>query len=83
MQLGRFTEIETTIFSISEANTRPYEYKDRVHLSISYEFNLNLHRVDREVYNLLDWLGDVGGLRDALFMIGTFVLLIHVFVRGN
>ena len=31
----------------------------------------------------MDWLGDVGGLRDALFIIGGFVIFIQTLIRGN
>ena len=62
---------------------RPYEYEDLVHLAVSYEFNLNLYGVERDVYNVLDWLGDVGGLRDALFLIGAFVLFVYGKITGS
>ena len=52
---------------------RPYEYFDDVHIAIAYEFDLNLYRIDREAYNLLDWLGDIGGLLEALLIILGFV----------
>ena len=44
---------------------------------------MNLYGVSRDVYNILDWLGDVGGLRDALFLIGAFILFLHAKVRGD
>ena len=31
----------------------------------------------------MDWLGDVGGLRDALFLIGTFILFLNGKIRGD
>ena len=62
---------------------RPYEYYNQVQLSISYEFDIDLHGVNRDVYNFLDLLGDVGGLNDALFVIGAFLLIIHRKVRGD
>jgi len=83
MQIGHITEFETQIFSVSESKTRPYEYPDNVHLSISYEFKLDLYRVERDVYNFLDLLGDIGGLRDALFIIGFCVLFMQTVIRGN
>ena len=83
MQLGAFTEFGHEIFGISTGKTRPYEYSDRTHLSISYEFDLNLYRINRDVYNVLDWLGDVGGLRDALILIGGFVMFFHTKIRGD
>ena len=83
MQLGRFTEYDQDIFTITEGKTRPYEYPDRIHLSISYEFDLNKYRINRDVYNVLDWLGDVGGLRDALILIGTFIMFFYTKIRGD
>lgn len=32
--------------------------------------------IDRQVYSLLDWLGDIGGLGEALFFLGGGLLLI-------
>ena len=37
----------------------------------------------RKVYTCLDWLGDVGGLFDALHIIGSFLVFIKTLVRGN
>ena len=36
---------------------------------MTFEFNLNYLRIDRETYNALDWLGDIGGLKTALVII--------------
>ena len=41
---------------------------------MTYEFDLDLHRIDRDVYSILDWIGDVGGLREGLFIILSMVL---------
>lgn len=69
-----------TIFTTVLHVTRPYEFPDKVHLSISYELDLNKNVFDRAVYTFLDWLGDVGGLMGILFDIGTLVLM---FIVGN
>ena len=58
---------------------RPYEYYDLVHMSISFEFDLNLYRIDRDAYNTLSWLGDCGGLKEALMLIGAGILSILQF----
>ena len=63
MQLGEISEIEEEIFGINANTVRPYEFFDNVHATISFEFDLNLYRLDREAYNNLDWLGDIGGLQ--------------------
>ena len=41
-----------------------------------FEFDLNLYRIDREAYNMLDWLGDLGGLKEALKIILTFIFVV-------
>ena len=57
-----------------------YEFNDQVHLAISYEMDLNLHVIERTVYTLLDWLGDVGGLMGILVDFGGLILMI---ILGN
>ena len=77
LQLGPITEIEGSIFGVRSNTRRPYEFLDDVHTVISYEFDLNMYRIDREAYNTLDWLGDIGGLKEALSLI--FLAIISVF----
>ena len=38
-------------------------------MQITFEFDLDLYRVDRDVYSILDWIGDIGGLREGLVII--------------
>ena len=56
------TKKETTGFDIKPYADRPYEFDDRVHLSIAYELDPDFYHVDMQVYNALDMLGDIGGL---------------------
>ena len=74
IQLAQLTEDEREIFSIKPNTVRPYEYSDDVHFAVAYEFDLNMYRIDREAYNFLDWLGDLGGLKEAVIIILTFIL---------
>ena len=37
----------------------------------------------RSIYNALDWLGDIGGLLDALTVIGSFLMTIYTFIIGD
>ena len=53
---------------------RPYEKDNKVHIQLAYELNLDLKVIDRQVYNILDWLGDIGGLGEALFFLGGGIL---------
>ena len=41
---------------------------------MTYEKDLDLTVIDRQVYSVLDLLGDVGGLAEALMYIGAFIL---------
>ena len=38
-------------------------------MSIEVNMNLDKKRFSRQTYSLLDWLGDIGGLSDALLPI--------------
>ena len=51
---------------------RPWEFFDNIHTSVTFEFDLNYYKVDRDTYNTLDWLGDLGGLYEALIIILGF-----------
>ena len=53
---------------------RPYEYVDKVHIALTYELSLDMNVIDRQVYSILDWLGDIGGLGEAAFFIGGGLL---------
>ena len=61
--------MEGSIFEIRSYTIRPYEFFDDVHTAVSFEFDLNYYKIDRETYNTLDWLGDLGGLKEALVII--------------
>ena len=71
------TEDLFEIFTNTLVKTRPYEFRDNVHLQVTFEFDLSLYRVDRDVYSILDWIGDIGGLSEglALFFGGMFALM--------
>ena len=77
MQWGILThDTFENIFHVHEIKKRPYEFFNNVHVSVTYEFDLDLTFVDRKVYSVLDLLGDVGGLGEALFFMGSFFLAI-------
>ena len=63
------TETEGSIFSIKPLTIRPYEFDDNIHMVVSFEFDLDKKRIDREVHNLFDVLGNIGGLETALLLI--------------
>ena len=73
-QFSQLTEDETTIFSHTRTVGRPYEFKDRTHMQVTFEFDLTLYRIDRDVYSILDLIGDLGGLAEGLFIILAIIL---------
>ena len=74
-QWGSLTaEFQNDLFKIDQIGIRPYEFPNSVHMSVTYEFDLNLEVIDRQVYSILDWLGDIGGLGEASFFLGTIFL---------
>ena len=86
------TEAVQEIFTIKEQKNRPYEFVDNVQFQITWEFDLNLYRIDRDVYGVLDWIGDLGGFFEGLLVIGLLLsswyqysfdnyLIEHLFVK--
>ena len=43
--------------------------------SVTIDLSPNLVVVQRETYDLLTWLGDVGGIADALYLLGNIILM--------
>ena len=39
--------------------------------------------ITRQIYNGLDFLGDVGGLKDSLILIGSLIMQAWSFIVGN
>lgn len=71
-----WTQEDFNVFKIHHTKNRPYEYKNDVHIQVTFEFDLDLTVINRQVYSFLDWLGDTGGLGEALFIGGGFILWI-------
>ena len=69
-------ENKEDIFKIAQRNIRPYEFDDNVHIQVTWELDLDLTVIDRQVYSILDWLGDIGGLGEACFFLGGGLLLL-------
>ena len=60
-------------FKIEQHTTRPL-YEDRRLAMIRYEMNLHKTVGERVVYSMLDLLGDVGGMIEALAYISMILL---------
>ena len=52
-------------------------------LSIQFYYSLDFVEHQRNIYSPLDFLGDVGGLADALFPIGALVISLLKLIVGN
>jgi len=77
-RLGLSSPKDTTYYAVetSRTGTIPDEYPKAY---IAYWYQMSLHTVSetRNVYTVLDWLGDIGGLFDALSLIvGALVSLV-------
>ena len=42
--------------------------------SVEVNFSLDMVAIQRQTYSILDWLGDMGGLLDALYFICAICL---------
>ena len=52
-------------------------------MSIQFYYSLDFVEHKRQIYSPLDFLGDVGGLTDALFPIGALVVSLLQLIFGN
>ena len=69
-------QVYAHFFSISHKMVRPFEIDKLCHFMIRYEMNSGLDSYERVVYGVLDLLGDVGGLLEAIAIIAGVVLSI-------
>ena len=81
INLDEITKIEnSSVFSIKELPSRPYNFDDDVVQNISIEMDLDLIRISRQVYSGFDALADIGGFMSA---ISTFVMVTVSFLNGG
>ena len=50
---------------------------------IRYEMNHNLNQVERNVYGILDFMGDLGGFVEAIFFLSAVLLFLVQFQPLN
>ena len=82
--MGGFPGDPKRVFKFVETAKRPFEFDNQVHISITFEVDLDLTVIDRQVYNVLDWIGDIGGLGEGCFFISTMLLsVIHFGALDN
>ena len=75
--LGELHTENENIFKIVTDTPRPLESKDAVHMIISYELSLDRTLIQRNVFSFLDWLGDVGGLLEILFIFYSLIYQVY------
>ena len=80
MHLDEITENQITMFTPIKDVIRPYNWNSTVHVAYVFEMEMDKYTIERTVYTSLDWLGDVGGLMDILFVIGAFPVML---LQGN
>ena len=52
-------------------------------LNVVFYYSLDFAEHQRQIYSPLDFLGDVGGLADALIAIGAIVISVLQIITGN
>ena len=75
--LGELYPQDEKIFSVVPGEARPYEFFDNNHVVVSFEVSLNRIKIQRFVFSFLDWLGDVGGLLEILFISFSLIYMAY------
>ena len=82
MQYGLYDETQFWQFRLSDdkpsawinfpdANNTSARYK---YLSSEFKVSIDRQNFSRETYSFLDWLGDLGGLIDALIIVTNYIV---------
>ena len=67
------------VFKLDEGPSRILPYKQPFQNAITYELSLSRNVFYRQVYGMLDWLRDLGGLFGALSGISLTIVLVFQF----
>ena len=82
--ISAFTQDDKRVFGINQVDRRPWDYEDRIVLAVTIEMDLDLQQINRQVYNILDWIGDIGGLGEGCFFISFTALgIVHFGALDN
>ena len=57
---------KSDLFKVTRMERTPYEQVDKVHISVTFEMDLNVIMSERQVYTIFQMLSDVGGLVSIL-----------------
>ena len=69
---GWFPSAEKTIFSLNDDGKKHAVEDSNVINFVTFSADLKVLNHSRAIYNVLDFLGDIGGLSDALKLIASF-----------
>ena len=58
--------VDMWYYNIWTKTTRPYEYTPLDKFAVRYELSMDLSVMERVVYSILELLGDIGGLKEAI-----------------
>ena len=72
---GWFASTEKSIFSWDFKTTDLGAERDLIGGAV-FQMDPHVYIHERSVYNYLDLLGDVGGLKEALYLISSFILFL-------
>ena len=57
------------LFTINELRPLPYEHPNNIWMAITFEMDLDVLQIERNVYTTFDMLSDVGGLTGIIYLI--------------
>ena len=72
-----------SIFSYPDSLDVSYNYQANYLANIAFLVNRDVFMHEREIYGPLNFLGDVGGLADALLAIGSWSLILLEVISGS
>lgn len=71
------------IFKMEDKPTRILPYKNDIHNAVTYEMSHTKNIYQRQVYGVLDWLRDIGGLYGSLSAICIGIVFVFQFQGTN
>ena len=77
MELDEITELENSnLFKLERVPTRPFEFFEEDVMAVGFELDLDLRKIERSSYTILDVLADVGGLSPVSTVLATELLAV-------
>lgn len=75
--LDEITELENSnLFRLERMPARPFEFFEEDVMGVGIELDLDLRRIERSNYTILDVLADVGGLSSVTTVFATGLLAV-------